>query len=167
MDRVVDLMADLMGTHFLDFEVAKVILSSSTLGGGVDLKSSFRALAIISFRLSALDSASDSFGSDLMVLLASVGSFITLLLVTEVSSSFDLVIFIGDVPLGHRALLTARDGVAVSGWTWASTAPVSVVDVFHFCLVGFKAKVSCFFDGMVPLGVSPSSLTVSVGWFVG
>jgi hypothetical protein len=156
-----------MGTHFLDFEVAKVIASSSTLSRGVNLKSSFCALAIISFRLSALDSVSYSFGSNLMVLLASVGSFITLLLVTEVSSSFDLVIFIGDVPSGRRALLTVRDGVAASGWTWASTAPVSVVDVFRFCLVSFKAKVSWFFGGMVPLGVSPSSLTVSVGWFVG
>jgi hypothetical protein len=46
-------------------------------------------------------------------------------------------------------------------------APVSVVDVFHFCLVGFKAEVSRFFGGMVPLGVSPSGLMVSVGWFVG
>ncbi len=167
MDGVVDLTADLMGTHFLDFEVAKVIASLSTLGGGVDLQSSFRALTIISFRLSALDSISDSFGSDLMVLLASVGSFITLLLITEVSSRFDLVIFIGDVPLGRTALLTARDGVAVSGWTWASMAPVSVVDVFRFCLVGFKAKVSRFFGGMVLLGVSPSGWTVSVDWFVG
>ncbi len=167
MDRVVDLTADLMGTHFLDFEVAKVIVLSSTLGGGVDLKSSFRALAIISFRLSALDYVADSFGSDLMVLSASVGSFITLLLVMEVSSSFDSVIFISDVPLGCRALLAARDGVAVSGWTWALTAPVSVVDVFRLCLVGFKAKVSQFFGGMVPLGVSPSGSTVSVGWFVG
>ncbi len=167
MDRVVDLMADLMGTHFLDFEVAKVITLPSTSGGGVNLKSSFRALAIISFRLSALDSISDSFGSDLTVLLASIGSIITLLLVTEVSSSFDLVIFIGDVPSGRRALLTVQDGVAASRWTWASTAPVSVVDVFRFCLVGFKAKVSWFFGGMVPLGVNPSGLTVSVGWFVG
>jgi hypothetical protein len=133
-----------MGTYFLDFEVAKVIALLSTLGRGVDLKSSLHALTIISFRLSALDSVSDYFGSDLMVLLASVGSFITLLLVTEVSSSFDLVIFIGDLPLGCRALLTVRDGVAASRWTWASTAPVSVVDIFRFCLVGFKAKVSPF-----------------------
>jgi hypothetical protein len=167
VDRVVDLTADLMGTHFLDFEVAKVIVLLSISGRGVDLKISSRALTIISFRLSALDSLSNSFGSDLMVLLAPVGSFITLLLVTEVSSSFDWVIFIGDVPLGRRALLTAQDGVAGSGWTWALTALVSVVDVFCFYLVGFKAKVSPFFCGMVPLGVSPSGSTVSVGWFVG
>jgi hypothetical protein len=107
VDVVVALTMDLMGTHFLDLAVAKVIASSSTSGGGINLKSTFRALPIISFKLSALDSVSNSFRSDLMVLLASDGSFITLLLVLEVLSCFDSVIIIGDVPLSRRALLAA------------------------------------------------------------
>ncbi len=76
MDGVVALTADLLGTHFFHLEVAKVIASSSNSGRRVDLKSSFHALlAIKLFKLSALDSLSDFFGSDLTVLLASDGGF--------------------------------------------------------------------------------------------
>ena len=146
-----------MGTHFFDLEVAKVIASSSTSGGRVDLNNSFRALSIISFRLSALDSVSNSFGSNLTVLPSSVGSFITLLLVLEVLSS---VIFIGDVPAGRRALLPVWDGVAAPGWTWTLTAPVSMLGVFRFCLAGFRAEVRRFsFGGIMPLGRGPEAWT--------
>ena len=115
-------------------------------------------LAIISLRLSALDPDSDSFESNFVVLLlALVGSFITLLLVLEASSFLNSESFIGDVPSDLGALLSVRCGVLAADETWALTAPAVLLGVFFFCLL-FRAKVSrVSFDGgsIAPLGRRP------------
>ena len=89
----------LIGFHFLDLDVANVIASSASSAGDGALKSSFLALAMASARLSALDPESESFGSDLVLLSASVVCPPRML-----SSRVGSAIFIGDVPSGRRAL---------------------------------------------------------------
>ncbi len=89
----------LIGFHFLDLDVATVIASSASSAGDDALKNSFLALAMASARLSGFDHESESFGSDLVLLSASVVCLPRLLL-----SCASAAIFIGDVPSGLRAL---------------------------------------------------------------
>ena len=89
----------LIGFHFLDLDVATVIASSVSSAGDDTVKSSFLALAMTSARLSGFDPESESFGSDLVLLSASVVCLPRLLSTCAASE-----IFIGDVPSGLRAL---------------------------------------------------------------
>ncbi len=77
--------SDMMGTHFLDLDVAMVILLLLlSYAGGVDLKRVLCVLAIMLDRLSSLDLVSDSLGS-LLAVLSTPTIFMMLLLVVKVS----------------------------------------------------------------------------------
>jgi hypothetical protein len=116
---VLVLSTALMGTHFLDLDVAIVIsLSLLSYAGGVE-KRVFRALAIMLDRMASLDLMSNSLGSLLAMLLMSA-IFMMLLLVAEASLLFTSLVFIGDVPWGCCALLVVQTGVVAGCWAVAS-----------------------------------------------
>jgi hypothetical protein len=113
------LSAALMGTHFLDLDVAIVILSSLlSCAGGVE-KRVFHALAIMLERLSSLDSMFISLVS-LLAVLSMSAIFMMLLLVAEASLLFTSLVFIGDIPWGCYVLLVVQTGVVVGCWAAAS-----------------------------------------------